>query len=168
MDPLKSLVYGLRRYDVDRCAALVDTNDPMNANLKVAGFMSHKSKIYLADVYDHIIYILSSLDMFETVSENLINYTFNLASYEMNEIMRRLTLVTVIFLPLTLITGYFGMNFEFFGAVIGHSDAVFWYIAAPFMAVFIPIFIFPDFQRLVHYVKKRIATRDALKAYQAQ
>lgn len=45
--------------------------------------------------------------MFATVAENLINYTFNIASYETNEVMRRLTLATIIFLPLTLLTGYF-------------------------------------------------------------
>ena len=45
--------------------------------MKIEGYMSHKSKIYLADVYDHMEYILTSLDMFAGVSENLINYTFN-------------------------------------------------------------------------------------------
>lgn len=47
LEPIKSLVYGLRRYDVDRCAALIDMNNPANANVKVVGFMSHKAKIYL-------------------------------------------------------------------------------------------------------------------------
>lgn len=47
LEPIKTLLYGLRRYDVDRCAALIDTADPLNANVKVAGYMSHKTKIYL-------------------------------------------------------------------------------------------------------------------------
>jgi hypothetical protein len=53
LEPIKTLVYGLRRYDLDRCAALVDqsTADP---NVKVVGYMSHKAKIYLADVHDHM------------------------------------------------------------------------------------------------------------------
>jgi hypothetical protein len=41
------MIFGLRRYDVDRCAALIDMSDPANANVKVVGYMSHKSKIYL-------------------------------------------------------------------------------------------------------------------------
>jgi hypothetical protein len=47
LDPIKTLVYGLRRYDVDRCAALVDDSDPATAGQPIVGFMSHKSKIYL-------------------------------------------------------------------------------------------------------------------------
>lgn len=44
LEPIKSLVYGLRRYDVDRCAALYGgAIDPKSMN----GYMSHKSKIYL-------------------------------------------------------------------------------------------------------------------------
>ena len=46
LDPIKTLIYGLRRYDLDRCAALVDTSQPGSA-VKVEGFMSHKAKIYL-------------------------------------------------------------------------------------------------------------------------
>lgn len=104
LDPIKTLVYGLRRYDVDRCAALINASGDANSQTKIEGFMSHKSKIYLADVYDHIDYILNSMDMFSSISENLINYTFNvrlykfywagaenmhvqMASYEMNEVM---------------------------------------------------------------------------------
>ena len=74
LEPIKTLIYGLRRYDVDRVAALSERHDP---SMKIEGYMSHKSKIYLADVYDHMEYILTSLDMFAGVSENLINYTFN-------------------------------------------------------------------------------------------
>jgi hypothetical protein len=50
LEPIKTLIYGLRRYDVDRCAALVDSSDPTNADVRVVGFMSHKSKIYLVRV----------------------------------------------------------------------------------------------------------------------
>lgn len=129
LEPIKTVIYGLRRYDVDRVAALSESLDPA---VKVQGYMSHKAKIYLADVHDHMEYILSSLDMFAGISENLINYTFNMSSYEMNEVMRRLTLATIIFLPLTLLTGYFGMNFENMWSIMhGHSDVVYvcstWY-----------------------------------------
>ena len=76
LEPIKSLIFGLRRYDLDRSAAA--SHDPEKP---VVGFMSHKAKIYLADVYDHMDYIIGSLDMFSTIAENLINYTFNVRGY---------------------------------------------------------------------------------------
>ncbi|KAF8915014.1 hypothetical protein CPB85DRAFT_1454173 [Mucidula mucida] len=165
MEPIKTVVYGLRRYDLDRCAALVDTTQAENANVRIVGYMSHKSKIYLADVYDHVEYMLSSLDMFADISQNLIDYTFNMTSYGMNEDMRRLTLATIIFLPLTLLTGYFGMNFTPMWSVQENSDLLFWEIALPVMAVVIPTFLAPDIRRFFHYVHKRMITKQAIKTY---
>ena len=80
LEPIKTVIYGLRRYDVDRVAALLEKLEP---DKKVQGYMSHKAKIYLADVHDHMEYILSSLDMFAGISDNLINYTFNVSSLGM-------------------------------------------------------------------------------------
>lgn len=47
LTPIKSLVYGLRRYDLDRCIALVGSKSPDKDKDKVVGFMSHQSKVYL-------------------------------------------------------------------------------------------------------------------------
>ncbi|TCD67881.1 hypothetical protein EIP91_011815 [Steccherinum ochraceum] len=161
LEPIKTVVYGLRRYDVDRVAAMAEMVDP---SAKIEGYMSHKSKIYLADVHDHMEYVLSSLDMFAGISENLINYTFNMTSYEMNEVMRRLTLATIIFLPLTLLTGYFGMNFTNMWTIgHNHTDLVFWAIALPVMGIVIPIFLWNDLTRMWHYAKKRMVQRTVKK-----
>ncbi|KAK7464367.1 hypothetical protein VKT23_006534 [Stygiomarasmius scandens] len=161
LEPIKTLVYGLRRYDLDRVAALVDTSVEANKNVKIIGYMSHKSKIYLADVYDHMEYILSSVEMFSGIAENLIDYTFNMTSYEMNDVMRRLTLATIICLPLTLLTGYFGMNFEPMWSVNKNSDLLFWKIALPLMAVVVPLSLFPDIKRAVQYLHKKMQSDKA-------
>ncbi|KAF7345241.1 Magnesium-like protein [Mycena sanguinolenta] len=162
MGPIKSVVYGLRRYDVDRAAALTETSVK---GAKVAGFMSHRSLIYLADVHDQMEYVLSQLDVIAGIGENLVDYTFNMTSYQMNEVMRRLMLVTVIFLPLTLLTGYFGMNFDFMWTTKhNHSDVIYWVIALPVMAIILPLFLGPDIERLVHYVRKKVLTNKAVRS----
>ncbi|CAE6443351.1 unnamed protein product [Rhizoctonia solani] len=166
MGPISQLVYGLRRYDTDRAKAVIvhaEDNPP-------AGFLSHQSKVYLADVHDHIEYIISSLDMFSSIAENLINYTFNLVSYETNQVMRGLTVATVIFFPLTFLTGYFGMNFETMPSVKEHSESMFWAIAMPVMIVVVGSFLYPDVRRFMHFLKKRAATKqfDAKKWKQKQ
>ena len=67
--------YVLRRYDKDRCTAFLDPHKAAHA--KVMGFMSMKATIYLADVLDHMEHILTSLDMYEAMVENLVNFTFS-------------------------------------------------------------------------------------------
>ncbi|KDQ62923.1 hypothetical protein JAAARDRAFT_53142 [Jaapia argillacea MUCL 33604] len=163
LEPIRTLVYGLRRYDVDRCAALIDP-EKFDEKVKVQGFMSHKSKIYLADVVDHMEYILGSLDMFATVAENLINFTFNMTACQTNEVMRRLTLVTIIFLPLTFLSGYFGMNFHNFWSVQNHSDRMFWEIAMPCVVAVVALFMWPDLVRLCHFLQKKVIAKNVAKA----
>ncbi|KIY50507.1 hypothetical protein FISHEDRAFT_9157, partial [Fistulina hepatica ATCC 64428] len=161
LEPIKTLVYGLRVYDRDRCAAILEPEQQQHERKKW-GYMSYKSKIYLADVYDHMEYVLSSLDMFASTAENLIGYTFNMTSYQMNDVMRRLTLATIIFLPLTLLTGYFGMNFHSMWS-LGHSDLFFWEIAIPMMIFIVPSFTRSDIKRGVRYLHKRIVAKEAIE-----
>jgi hypothetical protein len=52
LEPIKTVIYGLRRYDVDRCAALIDTSNAQPGT-KVEGFMTHKAKIYLVSLVLH-------------------------------------------------------------------------------------------------------------------
>ncbi|KAJ6520435.1 hypothetical protein C8R45DRAFT_1205404 [Mycena sanguinolenta] len=155
LEPIKTLVYGLRRYDLDRCAALVDESDEANAGKPIVGFMSHKSKIYLADVYDHTEYILSTLDMVAGIGDSLTDYSFNMASYSMNDTMRLLTMITIICLPMTFVSGYFGMNFDKESFVSAWSDVLFWIISLPLVLVISPLFIIPDLKRMWHYIQTR-------------
>lgn len=146
LDPIKTMIYGLRRYDLDRCMAIANlvreeeeeqddydmsaaeggANDSNGekwkrrrrrhrakgvrrdlgqqrekGEAKVKGYFSYKAKVYLvrnlltrrrigmtmltfvaqADVNDHIDFALTCLDMFSGISENLINYAFNVGIF---------------------------------------------------------------------------------------
>jgi Mg2+ and Co2+ transporter CorA len=50
---------------------------------------------------------MSSLDQFSTMADNLIDFTFNMNSHATNNQMKRMTILMIVFLPLTLLTGYF-------------------------------------------------------------
>ena len=67
------MVYGLRRYDVDRCAALIDSSDPANKDIPIVGFMSHKAKIYLVSILT-IIPLLSTFLIFVIAGRCLRSY----------------------------------------------------------------------------------------------
>ncbi|KAG8987719.1 hypothetical protein FRB90_003182, partial [Tulasnella sp. 427] len=159
LNPIKSMIYGLRRYDLDRAIAVANSSDPNFDEKKITGYMSHKSKIYLADVMDHMEYVLASLEMFESITENLIAYTFNIVSYDMNSTMRTLTVATVIFFPLTFLTGYFGMNFNGMLSVQAHSEAFFWTLAVPVTVFTVLAFNLVNIYNFFHWLRKKMVQK---------
>lgn len=58
LDPVKTLIYGLRRYDSDRAVAAEESSGDPPAD-QHAGFLSHKAKVYLADVHEHAEFIMT-------------------------------------------------------------------------------------------------------------
>jgi Mg2+ and Co2+ transporter CorA len=78
------------------------------------------------DVQEHIERVLTHVRRLESMAENAVQMHFSAQSHRTNEIMRTLTVLTAIFLPLNLVTGFFGMNFE--GLPLIHSPRGFWII----------------------------------------
>jgi magnesium transporter len=76
------------------------------------GFIRAKTAPYFRDVYDHLLRIHESLEANRELLGHVLDAHQWTVSQRTNVIMKRLTLVSVIFLPLTFITGFFGQNFE--------------------------------------------------------
>jgi len=70
------------------------------------------TKIYLRDVYDHTIQVMDSVEIYRDVLAGLLDIYVSNISNRLNEIMKFLTIIGTIFIPLTFIAGVYGMNFR--------------------------------------------------------
>jgi len=69
--------------------------------------------IYLRDVYDHTIQVVDTIETFRDMISGMLDIYLSSVSNRMNEVMKVLTIIATIFIPLTLIAGIYGMNFQY-------------------------------------------------------
>jgi magnesium transporter len=70
------------------------------------------TRLYLRDTYDHAVQVMDMVETFREISSGLMDLYLSGVSNKMNEIMKVLTIISTIFLPLTFIAGVYGMNFD--------------------------------------------------------
>lgn len=68
-------------------------------------------KIFLKDAYDHCIQIMDLVESYKEITSSIMDIYLSMVSNRMNEIMKVLTIISVIFIPLTFVAGIYGMNF---------------------------------------------------------
>jgi magnesium transporter len=69
--------------------------------------------IYLKDVYDHTIQVIDTIETFRDMLAGMLDIYLSSISNKMNEVMKVLTIIATIFIPLTFIVGIYGMNFKY-------------------------------------------------------
>lgn len=79
------------------------------------------TRIYLRDIYDHTIRVIDSIETFRDLLSGMLDIYLSSISNRMNEIMKFLTIVGTIFIPLTFVVGIYGMNFEYMPELKWHS-----------------------------------------------
>jgi len=78
-----------------------------------SGILSDYTRQYLSDVNDHLLFIIQSIDSFREMIASMMDLLMANNANRMNSIMKTLTLVSTIFIPLTLISSIYGMNFDY-------------------------------------------------------
>ncbi len=91
--PLRELISGLQR-----------TENPL---------IKDTTTIYLRDVYDHTIQVIDTIESFRDMVSGMLDTYLSSISNRMNEVMKVLTIIATIFIPLTFLAGIYGMNFRF-------------------------------------------------------
>ncbi|MFZ4573307.1 MAG: magnesium/cobalt transporter CorA [Phycisphaerales bacterium] len=74
--------------------------------------ITQETRVYIRDCYDHCVQLMDLVDNHREISTSLMEMQLSLASYRMNEVMRVLTVIATLFMPLTFIVGIYGMNFD--------------------------------------------------------
>ncbi|KAF5412958.1 MAG: Cobalt/magnesium transport protein CorA [Candidatus Methanocomedens sp.] len=75
--------------------------------------IQESTTIYLRDVYDHTIQVIDTIETFRDMVSGMLDIYLSSVSNKMNEVMKVLTIIATIFIPLTFIAGIYGMNFEY-------------------------------------------------------
>jgi magnesium transporter len=101
---------------------------------RVEDFLPEELELYFDDIVDSAERIWDLLDNYKEVVEGLESTNESVISHRQNDVLRLLTVFTVIVLPLTMLTGVFGMNVAFPGE--GTREA-FWIIAAALVAILV-------------------------------
>jgi magnesium transporter len=109
--------------------------------------VSERTSLYMRDVYDHLLRINESIDANRDLLGNVVDAYLSAVGQRSNEIMKALTILSAVFLPLAFVVGFFGQNFD---SLPGHenwvhSDRLMWVMIA--ICVSTPVAMFVWFWR---------------------
>ncbi len=76
--------------------------------------MGDMTQVYLGDLYDHVIQVIDIVETYREIATAVTETYMSTTSNRMNEIMKVLTIIGTIFIPLTFLAGVYGMNFHYF------------------------------------------------------
>ncbi|MBI5420608.1 MAG: magnesium/cobalt transporter CorA [Deltaproteobacteria bacterium] len=93
--------------------AVWPARDAMNELLREESpLIRPETKVFLRDCYDHTVQVMDMVETYREMASSLVDEYMSSVSNRMNEIMKVLTVIATIFMPLTFIVGVYGMNFD--------------------------------------------------------
>lgn len=93
--------------------------------------ISEAARTYMRDVHDHCVQVMDILETFRELASNLTDLHISMTSQKMNEVVKVLTVMSTIFIPITFLAGVYGMNFHVMPELSWqHGYTVFWALCA--------------------------------------
>lgn len=106
-------IHGMRRDLVHFRKSVWSLRDGLNSLIRdESPLISDEVKVFIRDVYDHLIQVIDSVETSREMVFGLYDMYMSGLSNRMNEVMKVLTIIATIFIPLTFIAGIYGMNFD--------------------------------------------------------
>jgi len=78
-----------------------------------SGLIREQTRVYLRDVYDHAIQVIDTIETFRDMLSGMLDIYLSSMSNRLNEVMKVLTIIATIFIPMTFLAGVYGMNFKY-------------------------------------------------------
>jgi magnesium transporter len=125
-------IYKIRRELLTIRRAIWPQRDAINALIRDGSdLISSEVQVYLRDCYDHTVQVMDMVETYRELATGLMDVYLSAVSNKMNEIMKLLTVVSAIFIPLTFIAGVYGMNFDRAKSPVNMPELG-WYWGYPF------------------------------------
>jgi magnesium transporter len=108
------MIHALRRESLYLRRAVWPLREVVNSFIRGdSPFVTDTTRIYLKDVYDHTIHAIDTLETYREILSGILDIYLSSMSNRLNEIMKVLTIIATIFMPLTFLAGVYGMNFKY-------------------------------------------------------
>jgi magnesium transporter len=108
-----------------------------------SSLIQESSRIYMRDVYDHTIQVMDTIETFRDMLSEMVDIYLSSINNRMNAVMKVLTIIATIFMPLTFIAGVYGMNFKYLPELEWHWG----YPAVMLVMALIALFMLVSFRR---------------------
>ncbi len=106
-------IHGLKREMINLRRSIWPLRELVNGLQRSESTLITKStSVYLRDVYDHTIHIIDTIESYRDMISGMLDIYLSSVSNRMNAVMKVLTIIATLFIPLTFIAGVYGMNFE--------------------------------------------------------
>ncbi|MBW4608785.1 MAG: magnesium/cobalt transporter CorA [Hassallia sp. WJT32-NPBG1] len=106
-------IYKIRRELLQLRRAIWPQRDAINSLIREGNdLISDEVRIYLRDCYDHAVQVMDMVETYRELASGLMDVYLSAVSNRMNEVMKFLTVMSSIFIPLTFVAGIYGMNFN--------------------------------------------------------
>ena len=131
-DRILSEIYQIRRELLSLRRGIWSQRDALKTLIREGHpLLSDRLQPYLRDCYDHTVQIIDTIETYRELISGLMDIYLSAVNNKMNEVMKTLTVISSIFIPLTFIAGIYGMNFNS-NASPWNMPELNWYFAYPF------------------------------------
>lgn len=133
--PMSREIHDVKRELLTLRRAIWPQRDLTNMLLREeSALISKETRLHLRDTYDHAVQVMDMVETFREITSGLMDLYLSGMSNRMNEIMKVLTIISTIFLPITAIAGVYGMNFHHESSPFNMPELD-WYYGYPFVII---------------------------------